>query len=633
MGSSFDRSRLETSNRRFSVFRTWTTIVLAALIGFGFAGPRDNSLTIGTSQEPRLLGDLLNIVGTQAIASEVQLWIFDGLYHINLDAQLEPNFVTEVATVENGRLVITDIGEGNSRVEMNLTLRDDLRWSDGHPITTADVAFAYEMSQSPGVPLRSPDYYERLTVEVVNDLEFRVILEPGQSSDLVGSPIVLLPEHVMRGAWDEAVRAVSALDADVDAPRITEIYQGVITDFGSSSAINAGRMVYSGPFMPTRWTPGSAILLQRNPHYFNHPENADAYLNSVEYRIIGDTNALLFAIVTGAVEATSSVSITFDQALSPQVTARAADRYDIWFVPSATWEHLEVNQFSHVPQVADLQLDDVRTRQALIHAMDRQAMVDALFDGLQPVSHSNVAPFDPIFNPDVVQYEYDPERSLELLSELGWRPGADGILQRTTADGRTVRFELEFVTTAGNAVRERQQQFIAEDLRQVGIDVRINNAPASVVFSADFLDRAYDGAWTGLVMFAWVSSQASTLNAALYLCDNAPTPANNYSGQNLAGGCVPEYDELREQAVRNLDPDAARPFYQEMQRIFAEQLYAIPLLNRSNPLVVSDGLVNFVASTFNGGYGYPPARPERVGWAQNGAEKIFDQADYGTAYE
>lgn len=615
------------------MYRTWMSILFAALIGIGFAGPQDNSLAIGASQEPVVLGDLLSIVGTQAIASEVELWIYDGLFHINLDAELEPNLVTEVPTVENGNLVITDIGEGNSRVEMNLTLRDDLLWSDGHPITTADVAFAYEMTQAPSVPLRSPDYYSRLTVEVVDDLNFRVTLEPAQSSDLVGQPIDVLPEHVMREAWDAAVAAVSALDPELDAARITEIYQGVVTEFGSSSAINEGRTVYSGAFVPVRWTPGSALLLERNPNYFNHPDDVDAYLDTVEYRFITDTNALLFSIVTGAVEATSSVSITFDQALSPQVTARAADRYDIWFVPSATWEHLEVNQHSNVQKVADLQLDDVRTRRALIHAIDRQAMVDALFDGLQPVSHVNVSPFDPNYNPDVVQYDYDPERSRALLTELGWTVGSDGILQRTTADGRTVRFELEFVTTAGNAVRERQQQFIAEDLRQIGIDVRINNAPSSVVFSPEFFDRGYDGAWTGTMMFAWVSSQASTLNAAGYLCRNAPSPENNYSGQNIGGACNEEHDALRDAAVVNLDPDAARPLYQEMQRVFAEELMAIPLLNRSNPSIVSQGLVNFVASTFNGGYGYPPARPELVGWADNGAEKVFDQADYAQAFE
>jgi peptide/nickel transport system substrate-binding protein len=608
-------------------------LVLALIAGLASAGPGDNSLTIGASQEPVLIGDLLNVVGTQSIASEVHLWMYDSLYRINLDAELEPNLVTEVPTVENGRMTITELDDGNMRVELELTLRDDIVWSDGQPITTADVQFSYDVTQTPNVPLRSPDYYSRLGIEVVDEVNFRVTLEPAQSSDLVTSPIALLPAHVMAAAWEDAVRAASALDPETDGARIAEVYQGVFTEFGSSAAINARRTVFSGPFVPVRWTPGSALQMERNPNYHRHPENQDAYLRTVEYRFITDTNALLFSIVSGAVDVTSSVSITFDQALSPQITARAQDRYDIWFVPSATWEHLEVNQHSHLPQVADLQLDDVRTRRAIVHAIDRQAMVEALFDGLQPVSHANVSPFDPNYNPDVPQYGYDPERANELLGELGWTRGPDGILQRTTADGRTVRFELEFVTTAGNAVRERQQQFIAEDLRQVGIDVRINNAPSNVVFAPEFFDHGYDGSWTGLMMFAWVSSQSASLNQAGYLCRNIPNPDNNYSGQNLAGACVPEYDALRDQAVFELDLDAARPIYQEMQRIFAEELIAIPLLFRSNPLVVSRGVVNFVSSTFSQGYGYPPAAAELVGWTQSGAVAMFDQADYALQFE
>ena len=615
------------------MYRFVTTLVLALALGFAFAGPQDNSLTVGTSQEPVVLGDLLNVLGSMAIASEVELWNYVGLYRINLDAELEPELVTEVATVENGRLVITELPDGAQEVEATLTLRDDIVWSDGHPITTDDVAFVYELSQTPGMSLSSPDYYARLGVEVIDEREFVVTWSPAQSSDLVGSPIPVLPAHVMRPVWDDVQSTVAGLDPEVDAARIGEIYRGFFTDFGSPAAINEGRTVYNGPFMPVRWTPGSALRLERNPNYHLHPENQDAYLRSVEYRFITDTNALLFAIVSGAVDVTSSVSITFDQALSPQITARAVDRYDIWFVPSATWEHLDINQFSHLQQVSDLMLDDVRTRRAIIHGIDRQSMSEALFDGLQPVSHANVSPFDFTYNPDVRQYAYDPEQSVAYLEELGWSRGADGIMQRTTEDGRTVRFELEFVTTAGNAVRERQQQFIAEDLRQVGIEVRINNAPASVVFAPDFLSRAYDGAWTGMFMFAWVSSQASVLNAAGYLCRNAPTPENDFAGQNLGGACSPEFDELRDQAVAELDLDLAVPIYQEMQAVFAEELLAIPLIFRSNPFVVTQGVVNYVASTFNQGYGYPPAAPELVGWVQNGAEQVFDQADYGELYE
>jgi peptide/nickel transport system substrate-binding protein len=614
------------------VYRTWMTIVLAALIGIGFAGPRENTLVVGTSQEPTHLGDPLSSLGSQAIRSEVELYLYSGLYRIDLDANLNAELVTEVATTENGRLVITDIEDERQQVEMRLTLRDDIAWSDGTPITTADIELVYEMSQAPGMPLASPDYYARLSFEAQDDKNFTVTLSPAQSSDLVGSPIGLLPAHKMGEAWEEVKQTVAGLNLETDGARIGEIYRGFITDFGSSAAINAGRSAYSGAFVPTRWTPGSALQMTRNPYFHNHPEDQDAYVGAVEYRFITDTNALLFSVVTGAVDATSSVSITFDQALSPQVTARAADRYDIWFVPSATWEHLDVNQFTNVPQVVDLQLNDVRTRKAIVHAIDRQAMSDALFNGLQPVSHSNVSPGDPNYTDDVPRYDYDPETAAALLAELGWTPGADGVLTRTV-DGRTVRFELEYVTTAGNAVRERQQQFIAEDLRQVGIDVRINNAPSNVVFANEFINRAYEGAWTGMFMFAWVSSQASSLNAAGYLCRNAPTPDNNWSGQNSGGACSPDYDEVRDRAVAELDPAVAKPLYQEMQSIFARDLIAIPLIFRSNPIVTSNGLVNYVSSTFVNGYGYPPTIPALVGWEQNGATKQFDQAEYARQFE
>lgn len=603
-----------------------SVLFLALLVGFGFAGPRENSLVIGASQEPTVIGDLLATLGSQAIAAEHNLWLFEGLYTIDLGANLLPGLATEVATVENGRLSIAQNADGTQAVTMQLTLRDDIFWSDGVKITTKDLEFVNDVVTTEGVSLAAISYYQRFTYETVNERTFRVTLSPAQSSDLAGSPMPVLPAHVLQPAWTEAKAAA----AGQDPQRRTEIYRAVMTDFGSAAGINGGRAVFSGAFKATRWVPGASMTFERNPFYFDHPANQEAYVRTVEYRYLNDTNALLFQIMVGAVDTTSSVAISFDQALSPQIASGIDDSYDIWFVPGAVWEHLEINQFTNVQAVADNMLNDLRTRKAIVHAIDRQGMTDALFEGLQPVSHSNVSPGDPTYNPDVPQYAYDPERAKAYLAELGWTPGPGGILQRTTADGRTVRFELEFVTTAGNAVRERQQQFIAEDLRAVGIEVRINNAPSNVVFANEFINRAYDGAWTGMFMFAWVSSQASSLNAATYVCRFAPTPANSYAGQNAGGACSERYDALRDVAVAELDTAKSLPIYQEMQVVYAEELLAIPLIFRSTPYVTKFGLVNYVTSTFGNGNGYPPTRPALVGWTANGATKFFDQADFAT---
>jgi peptide/nickel transport system substrate-binding protein len=609
------------------VYRTWMTMVLAALIGIGFAGPRENSLIIGASQEPTAVGDLLAILGSQAIAAEHNIWMFSGLYSLDLDTQLQPELVTEVATVQNGRVELSTSAAGENVAVITLTLREGLRWSDGAPMTTTDLELVADIVKTPGVPLAGISYWQRFSYETIDALNFRVTIEPVQTADFLQSPMSILPAHVLSGPFANAKAAAAA-----DPGRASEIYSGFVADFGGAAAVNAGRTVSSAAFRPVRWVPGSSMVLERNPHYHAHPENQDAYLRTVEYRYINDTTSLTFQLRTGAVDTASSVALTFDQAVSPQLTARAPGRYDIWFVSGSVWEHLEINGWSNVRQVADNQLDDARTRRAIAYAIDRQGMTDALYEGLQPVAHSNVAPVHPTYTDDVVKYDYDPEQARALLAELGWRPGSDGILQRTTADGRTVRFELEFVTTAGNVARERQQQFIAEDLRQVGIDVRINNAPSNVVFADTFINRAYDGAWTGMFMFAWLSGLGNTYDQALYLCRFAPNPDNDYTGQNAGGTCSPRYDELREQAVAELDLAKSLPIYQEMQRVFAEELIAIPLIFRSTPYVVPLSLVNFVTSGYNNNNGYPPARPEFVGWSENGATKRFDFADYARKF-
>lgn len=606
-------------------------LLVSVLTSLAWAGPGDNSLIVATSQEPPVvMGDFLNILNNQAIKAEMQVYLFTGIYRVDIGGNNVPGVVTEVATEENGRLRFEDIGDGEQRLEIDLTLRDDVYWSDGTPITTDDVAFYFEVGKAPGMPTLAPDYWERIDLAVQDDRNFTVTFEPAQYVDLIGAPISYAPAHVMREEWDETLAAVEALDLETEADRVEELYRGFFSEFASPSAINAGRMVYSGAFQIDRWNTGSSLVMSRNPNFFNHPENQDAYAQRVEYQFIEDTNSLLVAVIGGAVDATSAVGITFDAAISPQVARRAEGRFNLWFVPTAIWEHLDINKFENVQTVADLGLADIRTRQAILHALDRQGLVDELFDGLQPVSHTWVNPQHPFYYEDVPQYEHNPERARELLAEMGWEPGADGILEREV-DGRTVRFELEFVTTAGAAPRERAQQFMADDLRQVGIDVNINNAPSGVVFSGEYFSRAYEGSWTGMFMFAWISSFQES--GDLWACDFIPTPENNFTGQNIGNWCNEEFDAIREQALITFDLEQVAQDFEELQTIWANELPALPLYFRSTPYAVRQGLVNYVANTYVNGNGYPPVEPELVGWSQNGAEMVYDQADYALEFD
>ncbi|MGC8967534.1 MAG: peptide ABC transporter substrate-binding protein [Thermus sp.] len=603
-------------------------------LGLALAGPQDNSLVVGASQEPRVLaGDFLSVISNQAIKSEIEQYLFAPLIGFNANSENFPVLVTEVPTLQNGRLRVTDIGGGKKRLEMDLTLRQDAKWSDGKPITTEDVQFYFEVGKAKGMPVLNPDYWERVNLKVKDARNFTVIFEPAYYYDTYGSPIGYAPKHIMGPEWEKVKAAAKGLDPDKDAEKLNELYRNFFLKFATPANLNKGAMVYSGPFKLKRWVPGNSIEMERNPNFPIKPEGGESkYVQKVVYRFIQNTNSLLVAVIGGGIDATSSVSLTFDQARSRQLTSRAPGRFDIWFVPGAIWEHIDINKFENCQVVKDLGLNDKRTRQALLHALNREGLVKAFFDGLQPVAHTWIAPVNPLFNPNVKKYEFDLKKAEALLAEMGWKKGPDGILQRTVG-GRTVRFEIEYVTTAGNAIRERTQQFFAEDLKKIGIAVKINNAPSAVVFSDDYIQRASECKWTGMFEFAWVSSLAEDGSLFQYKNLNTgtiqvPTKENNYQGQNIGGWRNDEFDRLTSQGVLEFDEAKRKQLFARAQEIWAEELPALPLYFRANPYVVRKGLVNYVASAYSGGNGYPGWNAWEIGWESRGAVKKWDQAKY-----
>lgn len=105
------------------------------------------------------------------------------------------------------------------------------------------------------------------------------------------------------------------------------------------------------------------------------------------------------AVIGGSIDATSSVSLTFDQGRSPQLVRRAPGRFDIWFVPGAIWEHIDINKFENCQVVKDLGLNDKRTRQAILHALNREGLVKAFLTASSPWPTPGSPPSTPSSTP------------------------------------------------------------------------------------------------------------------------------------------------------------------------------------------------------------------------------------------
>jgi peptide/nickel transport system substrate-binding protein len=249
---------------------------------------------------------------------------------------------------------------------------------------------------------------------------------------------------------------------------------------------------------------------------------------------------------------------------------RQGGRFAFLYKPSLVYEHVDLNFDNPI-------LADKRVRHALIHALDREAISKQLFAGRQPVAHTSVSPLDDVYADDVPRYAYDPKRAVRLLAEAGWDRTRNGV--RTNAKGQPLT--LEIITTAGNRTRELVQQVLQSQWRQVGIDVRIRNQPARVMFGQSLTERKFPA----MAMYAWKSSPENVPRTTLHSA-HIPSPANGYAGQNYPGFRNAEMDDLIDRIEVELDIEKRKSLWRRLQEIYVEELPAIPLHFQADAFVL-----------------------------------------------
>jgi peptide/nickel transport system substrate-binding protein len=248
---------------------------------------------------------------------------------------------------------------------------------------------------------------------------------------------------------------------------------------------------------------------------------------------------------------------------------RHGDAFQIVYKPGLVYEHVDLN-------LAHPALADRRVREALILGLDREAISQSLFAGRQPVADTFVNPLDRGYTADVPRYRYDPVRAGALLDAAGWSRGSDSV--RRNAQGQ--RLSLELLTTAGNRSRELVEQVMQSQWRQIGIDIRIKNEPARVLFGDTLPHRRFD-----MAMYAWISAPENVPRSILHSSE-IPSEANAFVGQNATGFANSEMDHLIDALEIELDPDKRKTLWAEAQRLYATELPSLPLYFRSDVFIL-----------------------------------------------
>jgi peptide/nickel transport system substrate-binding protein len=405
-----------------------------------------------------------------------------------------------------------EVSEDGSVYEFHL--RRDVVWHDGAPFTAADVAFTVQAMQDPnfqGDPSLG-ELWRNVTVEQLDNYTVRFTLEEPFPSFLQYTTIGLLPAHLLSNV------------AAADLP---------------SHAFSTRNPIGTGMFMLESVSPDRVVLVS-NPNYWK----AKPYLERIEFWFYANWEGLLEDYERGAIQGFHPPNL---QALESLVGIPSLQLYS---AQSAGYGLVYLNLGRE--SLPFFQVREVR--QALLYALDREALIAQVLGGQGLVADSPILPTTWAYDASVRQYGYDPERAIGLLDASGWMD-SDGDLIRDR-DGVELAFTL---LTNDDATEVQMAEEIARQWRVVGVDVTIRSVSSeSAVYFVR--NRNFDSALVAIELTGdpdpyplWHSTQAE-------------------DGQNFAGFANAEADAVMEEARLTIDTERRLELYYRFQQIFAEEV-------------------------------------------------------------
>jgi peptide/nickel transport system substrate-binding protein len=238
---------------------------------------------------------------------------------------------------------------------------------------------------------------------------------------------------------------------------------------------------------------------------------------------------------------------------------------------------------------------DVNVRKAIAMGMDRFTAVSSILQGYGEVAVTELDNH-PWFNEELEPVPYDPEAAMALLDEAGWVDSdGDGIRDK---DGVPLSFGHS--TTSGNQVRENLQVFFQQNLKDIGVDMQIENYPASTLFGG----CNDSGTWgtSSFDMLGFTNKPASIDLAQewtdFFLCESIKDCETNPAGSNAEGYCNEEGNKLLQCAISETDPDQRLACIKEAQAVVYEDIPALYVYDRLDVYAANERISGFNPTVF-----------------------------------
>ena len=440
-------------------------------------------------------------------------------------------------------------------------LRPGLTWHDGKPYTSKDFEFGWQIAKHPEFPM--PD---RLVPELISKIETpddRTIVI--HWNDLYNEAYAIqythvraFPRHLLQEAF-----AAGDMKAFANLPYWNKNFVG------------------AGPYRVVEWDAGTRMELEAFKDFtLGRPK-----IDRVTYKTVEDTNTNLAAVLAGEVDLCMRSTLSFDGAMILREQWEKPGKGKIYISP-ASWSWLNLSRDNPW-------FSDVKVRRALLHALDREAMVQNLFKGEKIVSDVPLSRVRKSYKKALATatlYKYDPETAKKLLAEAGWKPGSDGVLVNSKGE----RMEFEFRVTAERRDHEQAQAIIADYWKKVGVRTNIKNLPNRLLNAAENRNR-----WPG----AFIGTHNVTVEEwqERFHTKNIPSAENKFALENVSGWNDPRKDAILDELNSIITPARSEQLQLEFLKMFSDALPHLPLYYSPEVLVAKKGLTGITPRQESGG--------------------------------
>lgn len=432
-----------------------------------------------------------------------------------------------------------------------IKLRPNLTFSDGSPLTAEDVAFTLTV-------LHDPKYDGDTDITLAN-IAGGADYKAGKANSVSGlkviDPLTVQVTTTQPGATTLA---------KIGGPVLSKAWYGKNYQRGNLDYLRTlnGKPLGNGPYVYDKYIPGQEIRFHANTRFYRGTPPVPRFI----YRVTNpSTNFQLFQTGETDYDAFTSRPDDIEQ-------LRMLGFANINLYGSSDYSKVEFNL--HRPT-----LQDAKVRQALIYGLDRQKLIDVVYQGYGKVAIEPIAPISWAWNVNGVNpYPYNPARANQLLDEAGWKKGPDGIRVKA---GK--RLELTLLVSK-KVLNDALIPIAKENWQQIGVLLK----PQVVDFNALMSQRKAGN-------YDLASFSTSTLN------DPHDGVWDFYSKEATESGYNnPQVDALINQGNAELDPEKRKPIYNRLYQVLAEDPPAILLAYRQILSASSARVTGFKPDIYNG---------------------------------